>query len=111
MTTFDRPVPATLHVHLENGETWEATPADLEKFGLAKRREVYATFEKALIKALEPHGYHDITDALLNPLRYLTEVAIHYPDHFTEFPEEMQRLLGEVAALEETLVEAEANGQ
>lgn len=83
MTTYDRPVEAKLHVHLANGDSWEARGEDLERFGLVKRLEAYSTFARQLGEALEcsdllPDG--DLTSAQLNPVRYLAELAICFPD-------------------------------
>lgn len=82
--SYDRPVKASLHVHLENGETWEATDADLAKFSLVRSYEASTRFAKALRRALVAGGVldegADVTAAELNPVRYLVEVAICYPD-------------------------------
>lgn len=79
---YDRPVKATLHVHLDNGDTWEATAADLERFNLVDRHAAYMQFDDALRNILRGAGLieRDITDAALNPLRYLVETAISHPD-------------------------------
>lgn len=81
-TTFNRPVRATLHVHLENGETWEATHEDLDQFNLVDRHEAYMVFNKALTKILRDARLidgNDITDTQLNAVRYLVEIAITSP--------------------------------
>ena len=80
--TYDRPVKATLHVHLDNGETFQATAADLAKFGLVDSLDAYMRFDEALGKALRSAGLigGDITDAALNPVRYLVETAIRNPE-------------------------------
>lgn len=85
---YDRPIEATLHVHLANGETWEAGPDDYARFDLAKRSAAYRIFEQAMIKALRAAGLIErdkhITDTQLNPLRYLVETAVvspHLIDH------------------------------
>lgn len=82
-TTFNRPVRATLHIHLENGETWKATPEDLDRFNLVNRYEAYMAFNGALCKILLDAGLldsNDITDARLNAVRDLVETAIVSPD-------------------------------
>lgn len=81
-TTFNRPVRATLHVHLENGETWVARPEDLDQFNLVYRHEAYAMFDNALTKILRDAGLvgGDVTDAQLNEVRYLVEIALTSPD-------------------------------
>lgn len=82
-TTYDRPTPATLHVKLKNGETWEATADDLEKFGYVKRLDAYITFSRHLAKVLFDAGLiereKDLTRTQLNPLRYIAELAICHP--------------------------------
>jgi hypothetical protein len=80
--TYDRPQKATLYVRLESGETWEAKPEDLEKFNLVSRHEAYMTFDDAWSKILRRDDLvtGDITNALLNPVRYLVETAIAHPD-------------------------------
>lgn len=90
--TYDRPVKATLLVRLENGEEWEATPEDLEKFHLVNRLDAYMTFNRALTKALTEQGLlggdgpRDLTDTELNPVRYLGEISITMP-HLLDHPE------------------------
>lgn len=92
-TTFDRPVAAKLIVRLDNGEEWEATPEDLEKFRLVNRNDAYTTVRTALIDILRKHGLlaqpgghsdgearEELTDTELNPLRYFIETALAYPD-------------------------------
>lgn len=37
MTTYDQPVEVTLQVKLANGNTWDATAEDMERFGYVKR--------------------------------------------------------------------------
>lgn len=78
---YERPVPATLIVRLENGDEWEAGAADLEKFNLVDRSAAYWEWEKAYEKALREHaGFTgDITNARLNAVRYLVETAVSMP--------------------------------
>lgn len=104
-TTYDRPVTGDLVVRLANGEQWEATPEDLERFGLIRALDAYALVDKKLCQALDGL-VDDITDAELNPLRYLVEVCLCYPRHFEEFGAEMERLVAEVRQLEERLGDA-----
>lgn len=78
MTTYDRPVEATLHVHLANGETWEATPEDLMRFGLTSKLDAYARVRDLLATALPWRA--DLTGSPLNAVRHLAETAIVYPD-------------------------------
>mgnify|MGYP001615901251 CR=1 FL=1 len=79
--TYDRPVNAELCVKLSNGETWKATPEDLAKFGYVSRLDAYAAFDDHLRKLLGEAGLIqlEITEARLNPLRYLVELAINHP--------------------------------
>lgn len=83
MTTYERPVEATLHVHLANGENWPVTDADLAKFGLVRRLDAYVAFDERLRNVLYGAGLlptGDVTDSELNPLRYLVETAVAHPD-------------------------------
>lgn len=80
---YQRPVKGTLHVHLDNGESFPATDADLVQFKLVTEREAYMRFSRALRDALRTHGLldnDDLTAAALNPIRALAETAIMYPD-------------------------------
>lgn len=83
-TTYQRPISAELHVHLENGETWKATDEDFEQFGLVAKLTAYSRFSRALSKTLIAAGLierdKDLTNAELNPLRYLVENAVVMPD-------------------------------
>lgn len=106
--TYARPVAATMHVHLENGEQWEATPEDYARFRLVNRGDAYHAFSSALVRALDLERDKDVTDSCLNPIRYLVEVTVGHgmdPD-----PDDLM----EVRALEETLRRvalSEAGGQ
>lgn len=88
--TYERPVRATLHVHLDNGETWEATPDDLARFQLGQTYVASTAFAEALSDVLHSHGLlsdrKEATDAALNPVRYLAEVSINYP-HLLDHPD------------------------
>lgn len=95
MTTYDRPIPATLFVRLANGEEWEATPEDFTKFGLVARNDAYYTFRTTYVQALADadlcgdnadDGYSDPSYAETGPLRYLVENAIMFP-HLLDHPE------------------------
>ena len=81
MTTYDRPVEATLQVKLADGSTWDATPEDLDRFGYVKRLDAYLAFDDHLSQVLKAAGLirGDITEARLNPLRYIVELAICHP--------------------------------
>lgn len=103
--TYDRPAKAMLVVRLENGEEWEATDDDLTRFGLCQRGEAYSLFSRTLHAALQrenllPTGR--LTDAYLNPIRYLVEVAVCYP-HLIRHPEHED--WKSVADLERALVD------
>lgn len=70
---YDRLIPSEIYVHLDNGESHEATPEDLAKFGLeaagmmrAAKREVQQEHlqrtEYVLgveVWGVETHGIHD----------------------------------------------------
>lgn len=80
--SYQRPIKATLHVHLATGEQWAVTEADLDNFGLVDRRGAYATFDDILTAVLTKAKLLNgsITTAQLNPVRYLVETAIVNPD-------------------------------
>lgn len=82
MTTYDQPVEATLQVKLANGSAWEATEADLNRFGYVKRLDAYMTFQRHLTRVLLDAGLirRELTEARLNPIRYIAELALNYPD-------------------------------
>ncbi len=105
MTFYARPVKAALYVHLDNGETFEAGPEDLAKFGYVDRLDAYMRFHDRLADALIAAGlverHKDLTRAKLNALRYLAEVAICHPallDH-----QDMQTTHAEIVAIEQAL--------
>jgi hypothetical protein len=80
--TYQRPVEATLVVRAADGDSWAATEADLGKFNLVGRSDAYMVFDDALSQVLrEAHLIdRDITEAALNPVRYLVETAIAHPE-------------------------------
>lgn len=85
MTTFDRPVKAALIVRLDNGEEFEPSPDDLRKFGLIRALDAYHAFDDHVSTKLREAGVIDrsIIEAGTNPVRYLVELAINYPDLLT----------------------------
>ena len=86
--SYERPVKARLVVRLENGEEHDATTDDLERFGLVASLDAYMRFDEALGLVLRRAGLvtGDITDARLNPVRYLVETALRHP-HLLDHPE------------------------
>lgn len=76
--SFDRPTKATLMVHLENGEEWEASQADLKKFGFVRRLDTYHRAHDMLLEAFGLEDYDD--DSFVNDIRYVVECAVAY-DH------------------------------
>jgi len=86
MTSYDRPIQASLHVHLENGEQWEAGPEDFAKFLLVNRFDAYRAFSRKLADLLREAGLiqRDVTEAQLNPLRYLVATALLAPDQLDQ---------------------------
>lgn len=105
-TTFNRPVRGTLHVHLANGEKWEATAEDLDNFGLVKRHDAYMTFDDHLRKVLHTAGLigREVTEAHVNPLRYLVEIAICHPHLLAH--QELRETDLDIVKLERALAEA-----
>lgn len=85
MTTYDQPVEATLQVKLANGKTWEATAEDMKRFGYVSRNDAYMAFDDHLRKLLLEAGLirRETTAAWINPIRYVAEVAINYPELLT----------------------------
>jgi hypothetical protein len=77
-------VKGSLWVHLENGDSFEAGPDDFRKFRLVEKSAAYMAFHDHLYKIFNAAGLTDrekrITDARLNPIRYLVELAINYPE-------------------------------
>lgn len=103
--TYDRPVNAKLMVVLEDGETWEAKPEDVRKFGYVDYLDAYTTFERTLREQLVAGGVlserSDLTEAALNPVRYLVELCLCYP-HLIAHPENAE-FLQELVELERGL--------
>lgn len=82
MTSYDQPVEATLQVKLANGSAWDATAEDMERFGYVKRLDAYVAFDDHLSKVLLDAGLirREITEARINALRFIAELAICHPD-------------------------------
>ncbi|WP_173056951.1 hypothetical protein [Phytohabitans houttuyneae] len=101
--TYDRPVEATLIVRLANGDEWKAREEDLAKFDLVRRLDAYAAFDDHLSKILHEAGLiqRELTEAQLNPLRYLVELAICHPDLLTH--RDVAAVNAEVVEIERTL--------
>lgn len=82
--TYNRPVTAKLIVRLDNGDEWEIRPEDLDKFGLARKLDLYVRASKMLADGLRLDPDTDLTrdpeHAGANIVRYLIECAIMY-DH------------------------------
>jgi hypothetical protein len=78
--TFDRPIPAKLIVRLENGDEFEPSKDDFDKFGLVNRLDTYVRFEQLFTEALGiPSGtLTDDGNEGPNLIRYLAECAIMY---------------------------------
>lgn len=102
-TTYDEPVEAELYVHLKTGRKWKATPEDLVKFDLDNRHETYWRFDRRLIQILAAAGLieRDVTEAHINPLRYLAEMATCMPN-LLDHPE-MAENDAAIVAIERTL--------
>lgn len=102
---YDRPIPARLVVRLDSGEEWDATPKDHAKFGLGSPGDAYHRFETVLFAVLHDAGLVErekhITDAQINPLRWLVEVATCFP-HLIRH-EESLRDWARIAVIEQTM--------
>lgn len=106
--TYERPIEATLHVHLATGEQLPATEEDLARFGLVKRLDANVAFDDLLTKTLTEGGVlpsGDLTRAALNPLRYLVEMVLCHP-RLLEHPD-MRETFDEIVQIERTLQRAE----
>lgn len=89
--TYDRPVPATLQVRLGNGDTFEASPEDLKKFGYLKRDDVFSDMYHRLIDMFVEAGLmgegdrRDMTDLEISPLYNFFSYVLNHPtliDHW-----------------------------
>lgn len=81
--TYERPVAAKLYVHLDNGDQFEAGPADIEKFGYTDPSAAYRRLGTWITAALERNGVdkaHDIRETGLCPIHYAVECALFYDD-------------------------------
>lgn len=110
--TYDRPVPAKLLVvRLGNGDEWEAGPDDWSKFGLVRALDAYAAFERHVRTVLTDAGLlkGDLTKAQINPLRYIVELAINYPELLAH-PEMVDTDL-DLVAIERALAAAAERGE
>lgn len=108
---FQRPVEATLYVHLANGEQFAAKPEDLAQFGLVKALDAYVRFQDTLATALIAAGLIErdkhLTECELNALRHLVETAVCQPSLLTH-PENVQTWAEELPAIERDLRSARA---
>jgi hypothetical protein len=103
-TSYDRPVKATLHVHLDNGDTFPATADDLTKFGLVNRSDAYAKFDETMTTILTAAGLledGELVSATLNRVRYLVEMCICNPQLLTH--PEMVDTFNHIAKIERVL--------
>ncbi len=104
-TTYQRPVKATLYVHLDNGEQFEAATEDLANFGYVKRLDAYTAFDDRLRDILHAAGLirRETTESRINVIRHLVEVAINYPNLLDH--REMQPEYAEIVRIEQVLRE------
>ena len=104
--TYERPVPATLIVRLENGEEFPAKAEDLEKFGYVDKNTVLADWRLFI----EDATGSDLlgADSQLNPLWIVLHQALKNPGSLTDGSmgntkadvQELDRRLREHAAAE-----------
>ncbi len=82
--TYHRPVKAKVRVDLDNDEDpWEATPQDLAKFGLFYGYDAYMIWHDWIVDLLDKGGLlpdRDLTEAMINAIRYTVELAMTYPE-------------------------------
>ncbi len=100
---YQRPVEAKLIVRTEHGEEWEATPGDLEKFRAITMSKAYGRFLDAWQQALRVFGFDDIVEADLNPIRYVVECAICYPNLGSVAEHVGADVLDQIAEMEDRL--------
>lgn len=74
--TYDRPVKAALVVRLDNGDEWEATAEDIERFGYREKMAI----TRSLMDYERVHLGAELVNTGLNPVRYLYECLVNY-DH------------------------------
>ena len=80
--TYERPVPATLIVRLDNGEEFAAKPDDLAKFGYIDKNTVLADW-RAFVEDATSVDLLD-ADSELNPLWLVLHQALHNPESLTD---------------------------
>lgn len=107
-TDIMRPVPATLVWRLEDGTLLPADTDSLRKAGYVKAVDAYMLVHNKLTETFQAEGlfdadYTELSECEINIMRYLFEVALSYPTHFTEFPVEMGDCLKEAAEIERRL--------
>ena len=103
--TYDRPVKAKLMVYLDSDEDpWEATPADLAKFGLFYGHDAYMIWHDWIVDLLHKGGLlpeRDLTEAMINPIRYTVELAMTYPE-LLQHPDQVD-IRSQIRAIESLL--------
>lgn len=83
--TYERPVRATLHVHLDNGEIFPATTEELKKFRYIHQDETFSNGYQRLITLFKEaqlfdDSYRDVSDLEINPLFSFFTYVIQHPN-------------------------------
>lgn len=77
--TYERPMRASLIVRLENGDEWEASAQDLDRFGYGRRLSIYTRTAQMLAEGLGLSHFDELTDhPRPNLVRYLIECGVMY---------------------------------
>lgn len=107
--TYSIPATGRLMVRIDGiPEDREATEADIEMMGFVPKGSVHSRFRSFLWDALAEEDVlrGDLTDNQLNPLRYLSELAEHLPDHLLQdrpVPADVEQLAMDIRAIERAL--------
>lgn len=109
--TYSREINAKLHVHLENGETFEATPQDLTKFGYVSRSKAHSMVYDRLLSIMQDaelfdsDNYRDISDLEIAPIYSLVTTILMYPHLINH--EDNKATFARIAEIERILRESE----
>jgi hypothetical protein len=80
--TYDRPVPATMIVHLANGEEFEAKAEDFAKFGYVDRNTVLADWRAFVEDSIASDLLSE--DSVLNPFWLVLHQTLNNPGSLSD---------------------------
>lgn len=99
---YERRIPAKLIVRLDNGEEFEATTEDLEKFGLVERTTFIGKIRKLIVAGLaESKGGKEGGEFQLQPVISLLDLAAYAPSSLTD--EKTEEFMQQFLELEQVL--------